>query len=83
MVAIIILWKLKWNEDSPWAAALFYQPKNTKDLQIVMDFCKMNKAIERHLFLLPWILEMLQKLEKFKSATELDLFQEFYTIPLD
>ena len=38
---------------------------------------------EVDLFLLPRIDETLQKLEKFKSATVLDLSLGFYMIPLD
>ena len=83
MVAVGVLRKLSWNDDSPWAAPSFVVPKKTGDIRIVTDFRKMNEAIERHPFPLPRIIETLQKLEKFKSATALDLSQGFYTIPID
>ena len=83
MVAIGILKKLKWHDDTPWAAASFCQPKTTGDLQIVTDFWKMNKAIEREPFPIPRVLDIMHKLGKFKSVTALDLSQGFYTIPLD
>ena len=46
MVRMGILRRLRWNDDTPWAAALFCQPKKTGDLRIVTDFRKMNECIE-------------------------------------
>ena len=43
----------------------------------------MNKWVEMDQFPLPRINETLQKLEKLKSATALDLCLSFYLIPLD
>ena len=43
----------------------------------------MNEAIEQHPYPLPRINDIMQKLERFKSATALDLSQGFYTILLD
>ena len=43
----------------------------------------MNACIERYPFPLPRIIDQLQQLERFESATALDLSQGFYTIPLD
>ena len=77
-----ILQRLRWNDDTPWAAASFCQPKKTGDLCIVTDFRKMNECIERHPFPIPNIIKTLQQLSRFKSATALDLSQGFYTIPL-
>ena len=42
----------------------------------------MNACIEQHPFPLSRILDQQQRLEKFRSATALDLSQGFYTIPL-
>ena len=83
MVRMGILCKLRWNDDTPWAAALFCQPKKTGNLHIIADFCKMNECIKQHPFLIPNILKTLQQLSRFKLATALDLLQGFYTIPLD
>ena len=83
MCDVGILKKLHWDNDTPWAAASFCQMKKTGDLRIVTDFRKMNESIERHPFPLPRINDVMQKLERFKSATALDLSQGFYTIPLD
>ena len=42
----------------------------------------MNKRITRKPFPLPWIMESLQKIEKFRSATAIDLSQGYCNIPL-
>ena len=83
MVETGVLKKLPWDNDSPWKCPIFGVPKKTGDIRIVTDFRKMNECIERHPFPLPRIIDQLQKLERFESATALDLLQGFYTIPLD
>ena len=83
MVEIGVLKKLPWDDDSPWKCPTFGVPKKTGDIRIVTDFRKMNECIERHPYPLPRIIDQLQKLERFESATALDLSQGFYTIPLD
>ena len=82
-MSIGVLKRLPWNDDSPWAAPSFGVPKKTGDIRIVTDFRQLNKWVEIDPFPLPRINESLQKLEKFKSATALDLSLGFYTIPLD
>ena len=47
------------------------------------NFRKLNEYIEQKPFPLPRIGEAIQKLENFKSATALDLSQEFYSIPIN
>jgi len=83
LVSIGVLKRLPWNDDSPWASPSFGVPKKTHDIRIVTDFRQLNKWVEVDPFPLPRINESLQKLEKFKSATALDLSLGFYTIPLD
>jgi hypothetical protein len=83
LVSIGVLKRLPWNDDSPWASPSFGVPKKTGDIRIVTDFRQLNKWVEIDPFPLPRINESLQKLEKFKSATALDLSLGFYTIPLD
>lgn len=77
-----VLRKLSHDDDSPWAFPTFGQPKKTGDLRVLTDFRKMNAAIERKPFPLPRIGETIQRLEKFKSATTLDLSQGYYSIPI-
>ena len=47
------------------------------------DFKELNKFVEVDFFLLSRFNETLQKLERLKSAIELDLSLGFYLIPLD
>ena len=77
-----VLEKLSSDDDSPWASPTFAQPKKTGDIWILTDFRKMNQAIERKLFPLPRIGETIQRLERFVSATALDLFQGYDSIPI-
>ena len=83
MVAIDVLQKLQYNNDSPWASPTFTQPKKTGDIQILTNFCKLNECTERKPFPLPSNDKAIQKSEKFKSATALDLSQGFYSITID
>jgi hypothetical protein len=82
MVKDDILKRLDHMNDSPWASPSFCQPKNTKDIRFLSDFREVNKRIERKSFPLRRIMEALQKIERFKSATAIDLSQGYYHIPL-
>ena len=77
-----VLRKLSHDDDSPWASPSFAQAKKTGDIRVLTDFRKMNAAIERKPFPLPRIGETIQRLEKFISATALDLSQGYYSIPI-
>ena len=83
MVNIGVLEELPWYDDSPWASQTFGLPKKTGDVRIITDFQELNKWVKNDTFPLPRINETLQKLERFKSATALDLSLGFYSIPLD
>ena len=82
LVKIDVLDKLNRVNDSPWAAPSFCQMKKTGDVRFLTDFREVNKCIQRKPFPLPRIGESLQKFEKFKSATAIDLPQGYYSIPL-
>ena len=56
--------------------------EKTGDVWFLTDFREVNKCIQRKLFPLPRIGEYLQKIEKFKSATAIDLSQGYYSISL-
>jgi len=82
MVSIDVLRKLSHDDDSAWSSPTFCQQKKTGDIRVLTDFRKMNAAIERKPFPLPRIGETIQRLEKFVSATALDLSQGYYSIPI-
>ena len=84
MIDIRVLKELLWCETSFWALPAFGIPnKKTSDIRIITCFRDLNKWVEVNSFPLPRINETLQKLEKFKSVTELNLSLGFYPIPLD
>ena len=83
MVGIGVLKELSWYDDSPWASPTLGIPKKTDDIRIITNFRELNKWVEVDPFPLPRINKTLQKLERFKSATALDLSFGFYSIPLD
>ena len=78
MIEIGILYMLLCYNHSPWAFHSYGASKKTKDIQIMTDFEKINEATERNPFPIPRIIQMLHKLDKFKSSTALDLYQGFY-----
>ena len=82
LVTVDVLEKLNQGNDSPWAAPSFCQMKKTGNFRFLTDFREVNKCIQRKPFPLPRIGESLQKIEKFKSATAIDLSQGYYSIPL-
>ena len=49
-------------------------------LRFLIDLREINKLIERNPFPLPKIVETLKKIEKFVSATAIDLSQGYYHI---
>ena len=69
--------------DSEWAVPTFIVPKKTGDVRVVTDFWELNKAIVQKPYPLPKILDILQKMEKFKCTTTVDLRKGYYHIPLD
>jgi len=71
------------NLNSEWAAPTFIVPKKTGDVRIVTDFRELNKWIIRKPYPLPKISDLMQKMQKFKYATALDLKRGYYHIPLD
>lgn len=83
MVDIGILKELPWHVNSPWVSPSFIIPKKTGDIRIVTGFMELYKWVKVDLLPPPRINETLQKLEKFKSATALDLPLGFYLIPLN
>ena len=69
--------------DSEWAASTFIHSKKTGDVRVLTDFRVLNKYIKRKPYPLPKISDLLQKLEGFTWATDLDLSMGYYHIILD
>ena len=59
------------------------QAKKTENVQVLTDLREVNKLIEYKPFLLLHINDLIQKMQKFKSATALDLSQGYYIVPID
>ena len=68
---------------SQWAAPSFVQPKKTGYVRVLTDFWELNKVLIRKPNPIPKIKDLLQKMEKFKYATALDLSMGYYHKPLD
>ena len=77
-----ILKRLDPKTNSPWVAPSFFQPKKDMGIRFLTGLREINKWIERNPFLLPKIVEALKKIEKFVSATAIDLSQGYYHIPM-
>jgi hypothetical protein len=71
------------SNESEWAAPSFIQPKKTGDVRVLTDFRELNKWLVRRPYPLPQIQHILQKMERFKYASALDLSMGYYHIPLD
>ena len=82
MVEADILKRLPFDKDTPWGAPSFCQPKKDQGIRFLTDFRQINKRIKRKPFPLPKIVEALKKIERFKSATAIDLSQGYYHLPL-
>jgi hypothetical protein len=74
---------LEKSHDSEWAAPTFIQPKKTGDVRILTDFRRLNAVLQRKLFPLPKISDLLQRLSGFRYAMAIDLSMGYYHIPLD
>ena len=82
MVEADILKRLPFHSDTPWGVPSFCQPKKDQGIRFLTDFRQINKRIKRKPFPLPKIVEALKKIERFKSATAIDLSQGYYHLPL-
>ena len=74
---------LKRQPTSVWASPTFIIPKKNKQVRFISDFREVNKRIVRHPYPLPKISTVLQEMEGFTYASQLDLNMGYYTIRLD
>ncbi len=74
---------LEWQPSSQWASPTFIIPKKDNTVGTISDFRELNKRIVRKPYPIPKISTILQELEGFTYATDLDLNMGYYTIRLD
>ena len=74
---------LKWEGESNWAFPSFIIPKSNQSVRFISDFRELNKLLDRNPWPLPKIMDILQQLEGFAFASQLDLNMGYYTIRLD
>ena len=74
---------LKQQPESKWALPTFIIPKRDQSVRFISDFREVNKQIIRYPYPIPKISSVLQEMEGFTYATQLDLNMGYYTIRLD
>ena len=74
---------MKWQGASEWASPTFIIPKINEQVRLILDFREVNKGLVHKPFPLLEIIIVLQELEGFTYATQLDLNMGYYTIRLD
>ena len=80
---LVELGVLKRQPDSEWAVPTFIIPKKDKTVRFISDFREVNKRIVRKPYPIPKISSVLQEMEGFTFASQLDLNMGYYTIRLD
>ena len=80
---LVELGVLKKQPESEWASPTFIIPKKDKTVRFISDFREVNKRIVRYPYPIPKISSILQEMEGFTYATQLDLNMGYYTIRLD
>jgi hypothetical protein len=79
---LVQLGVLKKINNSQWGFPCFVIPKKDGTVRFINDFRELNKRIVRKPYPIPKIADMLQKIQKFRYATSLDLNMGFYHIEL-
>ena len=74
---------LKQQPDSEWAVPTFVIPKKDKTVRFISDLREVNKRIICKPYPIPKISSVLQEMEGFTYASQLDLNMGYYTIRLD
>ena len=74
---------LKKQPQSEWASPTYIVAKKQGTPRVLSDFREVNKRIKRNPYPIPKISSVLQEMEGFTYATQLDLNMGYYTIRLD
>ena len=79
---LVKLGVLKQINASKWAAPTFIISKKDGTVRFISNFCKLNKHVKCKPFPIPYIQDLLLKLEGFQYATSLNLNMGYYHIEL-
>ena len=74
---------LEWQPASEWASPTFIIAKKQGTVRVLFDAREINKRLVRKPFPIPKIVHVLQELQGFTYATQIDLNMGYYTIRLD
>ena len=74
---------LEQQPDSEQAVPTFIIPKKNKTIRFISDLREVNKRIVCKPYLIPKISSVLQEMEGFPFASQLDLNMGYWTIRLD
>ena len=68
---------------SKWASPAFIIPKKNGQVRWVADFRELNKRLERNVYPLPKISDIIRRQEPFKFITIIDISMQYFTFELD
>ena len=70
------------HKGSPWMSALFSILKKDNWIQVITDFCKLNKRIKQNTYPMPNIQDVMMNRSKYKYFTKIDIRMCFYCFKL-
>ena len=68
---------------SSWISGTFIMPKKDNTVRWISDFRALNKALQRKVYPIPRIQDILSRRAGYKFLTKLDISMQYYTFVLD